>query len=208
MRKVLGLSLISLAVLAMSCAPKATQTIENLKAAATGETNASAHYALFSERAMQEGYPRVANMLAATSAAEAIHAGKHLQELAALGVTDFVPVVEEIELGTTIDNLVAANEGEVYEFTTMYPGFIEVAVTEKAKGAQEGFEWANSAEKKHSIFYTAASTALADSTAGDAMVAGVWVICPKCGDTYMQSELGHSCELCGTAADKFKVFNS
>lgn len=208
MKNILLVSAIALATFAMSCTPKATATIENLKAAATGETNASAHYALYAERAMQDGYLRVANMFSATSAAEAIHASKHMQELANLGVTDFTPTVEEITVLSTPENIVEANAGEVYEFTTMYPGFIEVAIAEKAKGAQEAFEWANRAEQKHSAFYLAASAAIADTTAGESLVNAVWVVCPKCGDTYMQSELGQACELCGTTADKFKVFNS
>lgn len=190
----------------VSCGSQPTQTIENLKAAATGETNASAHYAAFSEKALAEGHLRVANMFAATSYAESLHAAKHLEELAKLGVTDYKPEVAPFENKTTLENLTAANDGEVYEFTTMYPGFMKIATEEKANGALISFDWANRAEQKHSGFYKAAIEALCNPEVGDSGIAEKWVVCNKCGDTYRASEVGSACELCGTPVGMFKEF--
>lgn len=189
-----------------SCSNVPTATIENLKAAATGETNASAHYAAFSKKAAEEGNVLTANMFAATSYAESLHAAKHLEELAKLGITDFTPIVEDFNVNTTIENLVDANNGEIYEFTTMYPGFIEIAQNEKANGAVISFDWANRAEIKHSGFYTKAINSLENPEIGDNGIVSQWLVCTKCGDTYMATEVGQSCELCGTPASSFKVF--
>jgi Rubrerythrin len=117
-------------VLLTSCATKADKTIESLKAAATGESNASAHYKQFSEKAYAEGFINVGNMFAATSHAESLHAAKHLEELAKLGVKDFVPEVTPAEVKSTLENLKEAVAGETYEFTDMYPGFMEIATSE------------------------------------------------------------------------------
>lgn len=204
--KKITFALLSMLFLA-SCSTPATQTIENLKAAASGETSASTHYAAFSKKAAEEGYVRVANMFAATSFAESLHAAKHLAELAKLGVTDFTPIIEPFEIKTTLENLVDANDGEVYEFSAMYPGFMEVAKQEKADGAFVSFEWANYAEKKHSGFYIAAINALSNPEVGDNGVADKWVVCTKCGDTYLATEVGEACDLCGTPVSQFKVFS-
>lgn len=204
MKKIL-FAVLSMALFA-ACTPNATQSIENLKAAATGESNASAHYAAYSQKALAEGYVNVANMFAATSYAESRHAAKHLAELAKLGVKDFTPEITEAELGTTAENLATAIEGEKYEFTTMYPGFIEVAQQEKASGAEVAFEWAMAAEKKHAVFYQTALDCIT-SAGNDSAVSAVWYVCPECGNTLdSQSYTGEACEYCGTVAEQFMVF--
>lgn len=206
MNKLFSLVAIAAAALMVSCAAKPEKTIENLKAAANGESSASDHYAKFSEKAKEEGHMLIANMFAATSHAESLHAKKHIEELAKLGVKDYTPEIAPVEVKTTAENLTEANNGEVYEFTTMYPGFMEVAVAEKAQGAHIAFDWANRAEIKHSRFYTQALEIL-NTTGSDSTMNAVWVVCPKCGDTYMQSEMGAACELCATPGEQFIVFS-
>lgn len=68
----------------------------------------------------------VAAMFRATSAAEAIHAANHLKVLKELGV-EFRPVVDEIKVGTVLENIEDAKRGEDYEQTVMYPDFIQAA---------------------------------------------------------------------------------
>ena len=181
-----------------------TKTIENLKAAATGEANASAKYAAFSARAAADSLPKIAAMFAATSAAEAVHAANHIAELAKLGV-EFVPTVDSVVADSTLANLYTAKNGEEYEFSTMYPEFIEVAKAENANGALQSFDWATKAEQKHADFYITAIQSL-ESGQGDALVAATWKVCPKCGDTYLGTAEVTACELCATSADQFKMF--
>lgn len=202
MKKIL--LMVAVAAVMVSCGSKPEKTIENLKTAATGESNASAHYAKFAEKATADSMFRVAAMFKATSAAEAVHAKNHLAALKDLGV-EFTPVIEEIIVGTTLENLATAKEGEDYELTVMYPGFIEVAKAEKADKAVNSFEWARIAEGKHSQFYDAAAQVIT-TDGNDLNAVGEWVICPVCGDTYRKSDAGASCALCGTAAEKFTEF--
>lgn len=204
MKKIFTLALVALATAAFVGCSTPTKTIENLKAAATGETNASSKYAAFSARATADSLPHIAAMFAATSAAEAIHAANHIAELAKLGV-EFVPVADPVTVDSTLANLYSAKNGEEYEFSTMYPEFIEVATTEKAKGALQSFEWATKAEAKHAEFYIAAIQAL-ESGAGDSTVVATWKVCPKCGDTYMGTEEVTVCGLCGVPAEQLTLF--
>lgn len=204
MKKIFTLALLALTATAFVGCSTPTKTIENLQAAATGETNASAKYAAFSARATVDSLPHIAAMFAATSAAEAIHAANHVAELKKLGV-EFTPVADAVVVDSTLANLYAAKNGEEYEFSTMYPEFIEVATTEKAQGAVNSFEWATKAEAKHADFYIAAIQAL-ESGAGDLALVAVWNVCPKCGDTYAGDDHGTNCGLCGVSAEQFTIF--
>lgn len=203
MRKILFL--IAAAAVVVSCA-KPEKTIENLKAAATGETNASAKYAKFAEAAKADSLFNIAAMFEATSQAEAVHAKNHLAVLSGLGV-EFTPVVEDIAVDSTLANLYTAKAGEDAEVQTMYPEFIVVAETEKADGAKNSFNWAMIAEGKHSAFYSDAIATLT-TTGNDSALVGEWVVCPVCGDTYTASALGAACELCATPAEKFTKFTA
>jgi len=73
-------------------------TKENLKAAFAGESQAYMKYALFANKAEEEGFKNIARLFRAIAFAEQVHAGNHLQALE--GIND------------TSSNLSAAMEGE------------------------------------------------------------------------------------------------
>lgn len=205
MKKILTLAVMAATIAFTSCSAP-TKTIENLKAAIVGESNASAKYAAFSTRAQVDSLPAIAAMFAATSQAEAIHAANHLAELVALGVTDFTPVIDSVIVDSTLANLYSAKNGEEYEVMTMYPEFIEIAKTESANGAIQVFDWAMKAEDKHAKFYITSIQTLEGATSESGLPTS-WVVCSKCGDTYVAGTEGDACALCATSADKFIAFN-
>ena len=206
--------LLAFAVVAVSCGKKQDApveetkiTIENLRAAITGETNASADYKAFSERAAEEGFLNIAKMFAAASEAEAIHIRSHNAVLVGLGESAFNPTPETPVVGTTIENLQAALEGEEYEFTVMYPGFIADANAEGIPDAVRTFEWAMGAEKKHAKLYGFALEIL-QTTGSDETIPSAWHVCPRCGDLFcgkMMEEL-EKCSLCGADPSTFLEF--
>lgn len=203
MKKLFTLALMTVAVAFVSCS-KHTETIKNLQLAATGEANASAKYAAFAECAAADSLPKIAAMLRATAAAEAIHRDNHLSELKKLGV-EFTPVVEPVIVDSTLANLYVAKSGEEYEVQSMYPEFIVVAENEKTKGAVKTFNWAMKAEVKHAQFYIAAIEAL-QNTDSDETLAAVWVVCPECGDTYIKGTEPQKCDICGVSSESFLAF--
>lgn len=198
------LFILTIATVMVSCNSKPEKTIENLKAAATGESNATAMYAKFAERAAADSLFNVAAMFRATSASEAVHLKSYLAVLDEMGV-QFTPVVEEVTVGTTLENLAKAKDGEDYEMNVMYPSSIETATSEKADNAVKNFKWAMTAEGKHAQFYDAAAQAIA-MDGNDLNVVGEWLVCPVCGDTYRRADIGAACDLCGTPAEKFMEF--
>jgi rubrerythrin len=158
-------------------------TDKNLKEAISGESQANRKYAAFAQKAEEEGYHAVAKMFRAASEAEAIHA---LAEMKALGLVK-----------TTAENLKSAIEGETFEFTHMYPGFIEEAGKECHNQAKRAFNHANEAEKVHAALYQK----LLDSIESKPEVE--YYLCTVCGNVVENAPLD-KCPICGAPAKAFK----
>lgn len=189
----------------VSCSqPKPVKTIENLKNAITGESNASSKYALFALKAREEGFDTIAKMFDATSRAEFIHATIHMAVLSKLGF-EFTPTIDSIKFSSTQENLKASIEGETYEFTKMYPEFIEIAKKEEVTGADSTFTWAMGAEKKHKDFYKKALETITTSTKETGLPA-TWAVCPRCGNTFAEGEIEEICSFCKSPKVIFLTF--
>lgn len=186
-----------------SCSQKHDKTIANLKAAIDGESTASAKYAAFAEQAAKDSLFAVEALFKSTSQAEAIHVKNHQSVLAVLGVTDYVGNVGEFDVKSTAENLQTAIDGETYEFSTMYPGFIKDAETEKSKESIVSFNYAQDAEKGHARIYADVLAKIATPEA----LASVYYLCPKCGNVY-ESTPAEICELCQTSSEQFIEFQA
>ena len=188
----------------ISYAGTADKTIENLKYAFIGESTASAKYAAYAEQAKKEGFVQIAIMFEATSKAEAIHAANHKSVLEKMG-QKVDPVKPIFTVQTTNLNLVYALKGESDEISTMYPGFIETAKTEDAKGAVKSFSWALDTEKKHLAMYKNAISAMNEKK--ESSLPKIYWVCPKCGNTFDIPKPTGECGFCGTASEKFIKFD-
>lgn len=164
------------------------KTKENLMSAFAGESQANRKYLAFARKAEKDGFKNVARIFQAIAEAETIHALKHL-EIAG-------------KIGDTLDNLHAAAEGEHYEFTEMYPSFIETADKEGDKKALQSFEYANAAEKVHGGIFNNLKTTVAQGA--DAEEKDVY-LCPVCGWVGMDP-VPDNCPICNTAKKAFKQF--
>ena len=121
-----------------------SQTIENLKAAFAGESQANRRYLYFAKVADVEGYPDIAGNFRDTAEGETGHAHGHL---------DYIKVVGDpatgLPIGDTLENLAAAVSGETYEYTEMYPGMAKTAREEGHDDIADWFETLAKAEKSH-----------------------------------------------------------
>jgi rubrerythrin len=162
------------------------KTDENLQAAFAGESQANRKYLAFAKAADAEGLPQVARLFRAAAEAETVHAHNHLRVLG--GVKK------------TAENLVAAIEGETYEFTKMYPVFIAEASKEKNGEAEVSFTFANRVEKVHARLYQKAADTVAQ---GKDLPAVPMFVCQVCGNT-VEGEAPAACPICGAPQAKFK----
>lgn len=175
------------------------KTVDNLKAAVTGETTASAKYAAYAKKAREEGYEKIALLFEAASRAEAIHAANHRASMDQLGQT-MGEVTPKIEVKSTLENLEDAIKGESYEVATMYPEFLKTSSSEKVNIATISFNYAFQTEQKHKALY---QNALAALKAGKQnTLPSKYFVCLNCGNTY-DSEAAARCAICLTPKDRF-----
>ncbi|MCK4269018.1 MAG: rubrerythrin family protein [Methanogenium sp.] len=162
-------------------------TEDNAKGAFAGESQANRKYSAFSEKAGAEGFPNVAKLFKAASEAEAIHAKRLLFALQGVGSTE--------------ENLAGAVEGEVYEYTEMYPKFIEEAQIEAKTETEVVFTHAMKAEKVHASHYSDALKAVKGG--GDLEVDKIF-LCPVCGNIELD-EAPEKCPICGVPDRMFRL---
>jgi rubrerythrin len=123
---------------------KDSKTLENLKDAFAGESQANRRYLYFGKIADVEGYPEVASNFRETAEGETGHAHGHLDYIKEVG-----DPATGLPIGDTADNLKAAVAGETHEYTDMYPGMAKTAREEGFSEIADWFETLAKAEKSH-----------------------------------------------------------
>lgn len=136
-----------------------TKTLENLKTAFAGESQANRRYIYFSKQADTEGLADVAAAFDRISNGETAHAFGHFDRLVKYGAGD---PVTDLPVGTTANNLKSAIAGEEYEFSEMYPGFAKIAREEGFEDIAEWFEVMAKSEKAHANAFKKILASLAE----------------------------------------------
>jgi rubrerythrin len=118
-------------------------TMDNLLTAMHGEAFAYAKYMLYAQHARQNGNTELATLFETSANAERFEHFAEETELAGL-------------VGSDVDNLKDAIEGEAYEVDTMYREFAEQAATAGDKAAADRFVEIRNDEMKHRDAFKAA----------------------------------------------------
>ena len=177
-------------------------TYDNLYASVQGETNANAAYLAFAAQAEAEGYPEIARLFKATADAEMKHANDEWAVLEDMGATDR-PIAAAPTVGSTAANLQAAFDGETYEYTIMYPGFLAEAESAGLSAAARIFRLAMRAEEVHAGNYNDVLSNLGDAAYITAKYAVVYR-CPVCGEVV--TERPDRCPICGASGTSFVAY--
>lgn len=181
---------------------KNDMTAEFLRSAYGGESMAHMRYLIWGEHAEKQGLPNIARLFRAISYAEQAHATNHFKELyeqqGGAGVTSGAV----FGIGSVIENLQGAIDGEVHEIEQMYPVYLQTAQFQKESGAERSFRYALGAEKIHAKMFKAAQDI---AKQGKDMELGDMHICPVCGYTG-EGEMPDICPICGVKKDLFKLF--
>ncbi len=158
-----------------------SKTLQNLMAAFAGESQANRKYLAYSKKAEADGNTNAAKLFKAASDAETLHALKHFETAG--------------KIGTTVDNLKDAVQGETYEYQSMYPEFLKTAEEEGNKAAVRTFTLALKAEEVHAKLYSEALENL------DSETEIFYYLCPVCGN--IEKEVPDKCSICGVPGTKF-----
>ena len=157
-------------------------TMDNLKNAFAGESQANRKYLAFAKKADEEGFKEVAKLFRAAADAETVHAHNHLKVMGGIK--------------STKENIREAIEGETHEFTRMYPQMIEEAKKEGNKQALQSFEIACKVEKIQADLYQKALQNLGKNETVD------YYVCQVCGNT-VEKAAPDKCPICGAPKSMF-----
>lgn len=131
---------------------KGTQTEKNILTAFTGESQARNRYTYFASKAKKEGYVQISTIFEETANQEKEHA-KRLFKMLEGGEVEITATFPAGVVGTTVENLFEAANGENHEHTIMYPEFAKTAKEEGFPKFAGIFMAIANAEKQHEKRY-------------------------------------------------------
>ena len=169
---------------------KGSKTLDNLLTAFAGESQARNKYTFYAEKARQEGYVQIAEIFEDTAANEKEHAELWFKHVSGIGKTE--------------ENLVAAAEGENYEWTQMYAQMAQTAREEGFNEIAVQMEGVAAIEKEHEERYRklAANVKEGKVFAKDEEV--LWQ-CTNCGHQVYAKEAPEICPVCFHAKAYFQI---
>ena len=167
-----------------------TQTEKNLEAAFAGESQARNKYTYFASIAKKEGYEQISALFLKTAENEKEHAKMWFKELGGIG--------------DTAANLLAAAEGENYEWTDMYAGFAETAEKEGFTALAAKFRLVAAVEKAHEERYRALLNNVETAAVFEKSEVKVWE-CRNCGHLVVGTKAPQVCPTCAHPQAYFEV---
>ena len=167
-----------------------TQTEKNLEAAFAGESQARNKYSYFASKAKKEGFEQISALFLKTADNEKEHAKMWFKELNGIGDTPA--------------NLLAAAEGENYEWTDMYAGFAETAEKEGFPELAAKFRLVAEIEKHHEERYRALLKNVQTAEVFKKSEGKVWE-CRNCGHIVVGMEAPEVCPTCNHPQSYFEV---
>ena len=167
-----------------------TQTEKNLEAAFAGESQARNKYTYFASVAKKEGYEQIAAIFEQTANNEKEHAKLWFKALELLG--------------NTSQNLLAAAEGENYEWTDMYKTFAEDAEAEGFTELAAQFRMVAEIEKSHEERYRALLNNVDMQKVFEKAEEAIWE-CRNCGHLVMGKKAPQLCPVCKHPQSYFEI---
>lgn len=167
-----------------------TQTEKNLEAAFAGESQARNKYTYFASVAKKQGFEQIADLFLKTADNEKEHAKMWFKELNGIG--------------DTVENLLAAAEGENYEWTDMYEDFAKTAEEEGFTELAHKFRLVAAIEKHHEERYRALLRNVETAEVFKRSEIKVWE-CRNCGHIVVGKEAPEVCPVCNHPQSYFEI---
>ncbi len=171
---------------------KGTKTEKNLQEAFAGESQARNKYTYFASKAKKDGYVQIAKIFEETAANEKEHAEVWFKYLCGG------------DIPTTAENLLAAAQGENYEWTDMYDRMAQEAEEEGFKEIAAKFRMVGAIEKEHEARYRK----LLDNVKNDLVFSRdgdcIWQ-CSNCGHLVIGKKAPAMCPVCSHPQSYFQL---
>ena len=167
-----------------------SKTEQNLLAAFAGESQARNKYTYFASKAKKDGYEQIAAMFLKTAENEKEHAKLWFKELDGIG--------------STAENLLAAAEGENYEWTDMYEDFAKTADEEGYHELAQRFRLVGAIEKHHEERYRALLHNVESAEVFAKSEVEIWE-CRNCGHIVIGEKAPEVCPTCNHPQSYFEI---
>ena len=168
-----------------------TQTEKNLMAAFSGESEARNKYTYFASKAKKDGYEQIAALFLKTADNEKEHAKMWFKELNG-------------GIGSTAENLLAAAQGENYEWTDMYDGFAKTAEEEGFHALARKFRLVAAIEKHHEERYRKLLANVETMKVFEKSEVKIWE-CRNCGHIVVGTKAPDVCPTCNHPQSYFEI---
>lgn len=180
-----------------------TQTEKNLLAAFAGESQARSRYTFFASVAKKEGYEQISAIFMETAEQEKEHAKKFFKYLEG-GMVEITASYPAGVIGKTLDNLIAAANGEREEWVKDYPHFAEVAENEGFDDVAQTFRLISTVEKMHEERFVRFLNNIQENRVFEKDEEVVWQ-CRNCGYLHKGKKAPEICPACQHPQAYFEV---
>ena len=173
---------------------KGTKTEKNLMEAFAGESQARSRYTFFASVAKKEGYEQIAGVFMETAEQEKEHAKRFFKFLEG-GMVEITACYPAGVIGTTMENLAAAADGENEEWADLYPAFADIAEEEGFKNIAVAFRMIAKVEAEHERRYRKLLANLTEGKVFEKDEAIFWQ-CRNCGFVIEGKKAPMKCPAC------------
>lgn len=185
---------------------KGSRTEQNLLKAFAGESQARMRYDYFSKQAKKEGLEQIAAIFDETALNEKEHAKRFFKFLEG-GPVEITATYPAGSIGTTLENLKAAAEGENEEWTALYPEFAQIAQEEGYLEVSAAFKLISKVEKAHEERYNTLYSNLNDGKVFERDGKVIWK-CRNCGYLHEGTKPPLNCPACLHPQSYFEIKES
>lgn len=182
---------------------KGSQTERHILMAFAGESQARNRYTFFASKARDEGYVQISAIFEETANQEKEHA-KRLFKLLEGGDLEITAAFPAGTIGSSVENLQAAANGENHEWQEMYPSFAETARAEGFESIARIFDAIAIAERYHAERYLALKAQIETGTIFHKDAPVTWR-CRNCGYVHTGTDAPKACPACAHPQAHFDV---
>ena len=182
---------------------KGSKTEKNLLKAFAGESQARNRYTFFASVARKEGYVQIQRIFEETAANEKEHAEIFFKYLNG-GDVEILAAYPAGKIGDTTENLLAAAEGELMEWGTLYPDFSKVAKEEGFDDVAESFTEIGEVEEEHEKRYRKLRANIKNGTVFKREEEVKWH-CLNCGYIHHGKEAPELCPACKHGREYYEL---
>lgn len=173
---------------------KGSQTEKNLLKAFAGESQARSRYTFFSKQAKKEEYEQIAAIFLQTAEQEKEHAKRFFKFLEG-GDVEITATYPAGKIGSTVENLLAAANGENEEWTDLYPEFARIAESEGYPDVAIAFKMIAKVEAVHEQRYRDLLANIENGIVFEKEESTKWV-CRNCGYVHEGKKAPNTCPAC------------